>query len=274
MEHFSTDIRRRQQLAVRAARAAGHHTLQYFSRGQYKIDRKSDGSPVTDADREAESLLRDLISAEFPSDGIIGEEFPERASDSEFQWILDPIDGTKSFISGVPLYGTLIGVQQRGSGVIGVIEMPALDERVYAAKGAGAWHIQGDGPTQRAQVTHGHQLGEGLLLTSEIEGWQQRGAIDVLLRLQQASWFTRTWGDCYGYLLVATGRATAMIDPRMNVWDAAAVQPILEEAGGTFCDWQGNPTVNSGDGIGTNRYVLDEILNVTRNVGHHEEPGS
>ena len=117
------------------------------------------------------------------------------------------------------------------------------------------------------------QLGEGLLLTSEFEGWEQRGAIEVLLRLQQASWITRTWGDCYGYLLVATGRALAMIDPQMNIWDAAAVQPILDEAGGIFSDWQGNPTIASGEGIGANRQVLNEILAVTRGLPHREKQG-
>ena len=150
-----------------------------------------------------------------------------------------------------------------------MIEIPALDERVYGATGRGAWHVMGSGAPARAHVSSCEKLGDGLLLTSELEGWAARNALEGLARLQDAAWFTRTWGDCYGYLLVATGRAAAMIDPVMGLWDAAALQPILEEAGGTFTDWRGEPTIYSGEGIGTNRRVLDQVLAVTR--GHSKE---
>ena len=261
---FASDIAERLELAVDAAYEAGKRTLQYFQGRAYTIQRKSDNSPVTDADREAEIFLRDRIIASFPDDQIIGEEFPDRDGDSLFRWIVDPIDGTKSFISGVPLYGTLIGIQFEGKGVAGVIEMPALDERVFASQGQGAWHVQGRQPRRQARVCDCAQLSDGLLLTSEFAGWQDREILDILQELQQASWFTRTWGDCFGYLLVATGRAVAMIDPVLNIWDAAAVQPVLEEAGGTFTDWSGQPTVAHGEGIGTNGHVLTEVLNITK----------
>lgn len=259
-----SDVVRRQELAISAAREAGRHTLTYFQRRDLVVERKSDTSPVTVADRQAESLLRDRILAAFPDDGILGEEMPEHPGKSGFRWILDPIDGTKSFISGVPLYGTLVAGQWEGQSVLGVIYIPGLDECLYGAVGQGAWLVRGQSSPERAQVSQADRLSDGLLLTSELEGWTSRGAVDVLARLENAAWFTRTWGDCYGYLLVATGRALAMIDPVMSIWDTAALKPILEEAGGTFTDWKGTPTVDSGEGIATNGRVFEEIMEVTR----------
>ena len=262
MASLESQIDGRWQLAVRAAAEAGRITLKYFQQGNYQVSRKADGSPVTEADRESERLLREIIESEFPNDGIVGEEFTPREGQSGFRWILDPIDGTKSFISGVPLYGTLVGVQYEERSVVGVIEMPALDERVHGATGQGAWHIRGNHAAQRCQVTNCEKLVDGLVLTSEIEGWSQRRSVECLIELQRAGWFMRTWGDCYGYLLVVTGRALAMVDPIMNIWDAAAVQPILEEAGGIFTDWEGLARSDGGDGIGTNHSVHQEVLEI------------
>jgi histidinol phosphatase-like enzyme (inositol monophosphatase family) len=258
------DLSSRLELAVSAAREAGEITLRYFQRDNFQVETKQDATPVTIADRTAEEHLRSRISAAFSADGILGEEFPELPGTSGYRWILDPIDGTKSFIHGVPLYGTLIGLEYQTRSVVGVIEMPALDERVYAAVGRGAWYVRRGEQPQRARVSACQRLRESLVTSSAVEGFTVTDRLEPLLKLSAAAQLTRTWGDCYGYALVATGRAEVMIDPAMNVWDAAALQPILEEAGGTFTDWNGNPTIHGGEGIATNARVLEEVLGFTR----------
>jgi histidinol phosphatase-like enzyme (inositol monophosphatase family) len=230
-----------------------------------QFELKDDKSPVTIADREAEQLLRRRILETFPSDGVLGEEFPSVVGTSPFRWILDPIDGTKSFVSGVPLYANLIGVERNGTGVLGVVNVPALGECVFAAQGSGAWYVaEPSGEPQRASVSHKERLDEALVCVSEVKTFDERGRRAAYDRLQAIARITRTWGDGYGYLLVATGRAEVMLDAAMHVWDAAAVQIVLEEAGGSFTDWQGRRKTDSGDGIGTNGRVLDQVLAVTR----------
>lgn len=258
------DTSDRLQLAIEIAREAGRLTLEFFQRDIVRVERKSDNSPVTQADRQAEQLLRQRIAAAFPRDAIVGEEYGEQRGDSGYQWILDPIDGTKSFISGVPLYTVLIGVLRDGRSEMGVICAPGLDECVYAEKGAGCWSTKGNSSPQRAQVSQISQLADSRFVTSQVDSFQRRGAAEAYQRLERAAYVTRTWGDGYGYLLVATGRVEVMVDPVMNLWDAAAIQPVLEEAGGTFTDWQGHATVAAGEGIGTNGRVLDEVLAITR----------
>jgi len=260
----AAEIARRLSFALEVGWEAGAVTLEYFRRGDLEVLRKGDDSPVTLADRRAEEHLRRRIADRFPEDAILGEEFPERPGSSGFRWVLDPIDGTKSFIHGVPLYGTLIGVEHAGRSVLGVNLIPALDECVYAAEGQGAWYVrQGQAP-QPARVSRTARLSEGLFLTSEIANFDAVGHRNLYDRLSTVARLSRTWGDCYGYLMVATGRAELMVDPLMNLWDAAAVQPILEEAGGTFTDWQGRRTIYSGQGVATNGLILDEVLALLR----------
>jgi histidinol phosphatase-like enzyme (inositol monophosphatase family) len=259
----ASDLTARLQLGLSAAREAGRLTLEYFQRDSLAVEWKPDASPVTIADREAEQLLRERISAAFPDDAILGEELPERAGKSGYRWIVDPIDGTKSFIHGVQLYGTLVGLEFESQTALGIIVIPALDECLYAARGQGAWHVRGSGPPRRVQVSTTQTLAESLFLTSEIASFGARGAAAVYDRLQSACQLARTWGDCYGYLMVATGRADLMVDPIMNVWDAAAVQPIIEEAGGAFTDWRGRPTIHAGEGLATNGHLLAEVLRIT-----------
>jgi len=256
------DSQRRLEVALAAAHEAGALTLKYFQGSDLQVELKQDASPVTIADRQAELLLRQRITAAFPDDGIVGEEFAEKAGSSGYRWILDPIDGTKSFISGVPLYGTLIGVERNNRSEIGVILIPGLGECVYASAGNGAWYTKGSSSPVAARVSKKATMAESLFLTSEVKTFYKTGREMAYQRLQQASRLSRTWGDCYGYLLVATGRAEVMVDPQMSVWDAAALQPILEEAGGTFTDWKGTPTIHSGEGIGSNGLVLREVLDL------------
>jgi histidinol phosphatase-like enzyme (inositol monophosphatase family) len=261
----------RMNLAVEIAREAGDLTLRYFRRDDLQIERKADRSPVTEADRGAEQLLRERIGNRFSHDGIIGEEHGTTAGTSGYEWILDPIDGTKSFIRGVPLYTTLIAVLKDGEPVVGLIHAPAVEETVFAAGGSGCWFVSGKrGKLQPAHVSKVARLNESLLLTTEIRSFSDRpdgDDMDAFLRLQRSAAVTRTWGDGYGYLMVATGRAEAMIDPIVNLWDAAALQNVIEEAGGHFTDWQGNPTIRSGEAIATNGLVTEEVLAITRKSG-------
>jgi histidinol phosphatase-like enzyme (inositol monophosphatase family) len=263
-------LQERLDWAVEIAREAGRLTLDYFRRPSLAVERKADDSPVTVADREAEELLRRRIGERFAGDAILGEEFGAQDGVSGYRWVLDPIDGTKSFIHGVPLYTTLVAVLEGDVARVGVIHAPALGETVYAATGGGCWYLS-DGapgvPPQRASVSKIARLRDGLLLTSEIASFSRErrpDALDVYLELERQARLARTWGDGYGYLMVATGRAEVMIDPVMNLWDAAPLQPIIEEAGGRLTDWQGRPTVHSGDAVATNGLVADHVLAITR----------
>jgi len=259
-----SETRPRLELALEAARQAGEITLRYFRREDLRVERKGDDSPVTEADRQAEQHLRERIAEAFPDDAILGEEFPERAGTSGYRWILDPIDGTKSFIHGVPLYGTLVGVEHEGQSVVGVNLIPATGECVYAAVGQGAWFTAGDESPRPAKVSRCPSLAEGLFLTTEVRSFDEIDRRDVYDHLQATARLSRTWGDCYGYLMVAIGRADLMVDPIVNAWDLAALLPIIQEAGGTFTDWQGRPTIYSGQAIATNGRILEEVLAITR----------
>jgi histidinol phosphatase-like enzyme (inositol monophosphatase family) len=261
---LAAEVAKRLDLALTAGKEAGRLTLRYFQQENFEVERKSDASPVTVADRSAEQLLRERISAAFARDGIIGEEFGTSAGSSGFNWILDPIDGTKSFISGVPAYGTMVAVEHEGTALAGLVYIPGLNEGVYASAGQGAWHFRGEEQPRRCQVSKKVRLADGLFVTSQVDTFAKRGAAGAFDALQNVAYITRTWGDCYGYLLVATGRAELMVDPILNVWDAAAVQPIIEEAGGTFTDWQGTPTIHAGEALATNGHIQAEVLAITR----------
>ncbi len=255
-------------LAKTIAQQAGQLTLEYFQTDRFEVDRKQDGSPLTIADQEAERLLRAEIHKAFPDDAIVGEEFGHTPGKSGFCWVLDPIDGTKSFISGVPLYGTMVGVVQGEEGnrdrrsVIGSVYIPGLDEGIFASIGNGAWHYRGENEPAKARVSSKDRLSDSVFVTSEAEPFLERGAGKEYHQLVESVYFSRTWGDVYGYMLVATGRVEVMVDASLNVWDAAAVQPIIEEAGGRFTDWKGVPSIDSGDALGSNGLIHDDVLRI------------
>lgn len=237
------------------ARAAGEVTLRYFGT-RVPAEAKGDGSPVTRADREAELLLREGIRARFPGHGILGEEFGEEGAGSAVRWILDPIDGTRSFMRGVPLYGVLIGIEAAGRPVVGVAHFPALGgEMVSAARGLGCHH---DG--RPARVSSTATLSGAGLLTTDPERILAAATGSGWRRLAAEADLARSWGDAWGHVLVATGRAEVMVDPVLSPWDAAPLLPILEEAGGRFTDLSGRPTIHGGSGVSSNGLLHDAVL--------------
>jgi histidinol-phosphatase len=243
-------------VASEAAYLGGRRTLAYFGAG-VAVETKADLTPVTRADREAETIIRERISRSFPSHTIIGEEHGETAGDAAYRWIIDPIDGTKTFIQGVPFYGVLIGVEVAGQPVVGAVYLPAFDEMVAAASGLGCtWN------GRPAHVSAVDNLAEATLLTTSVTSCMRRS--DAYETLVGRTRLQRTWGDCYGYVLVATGRAEIMLDPAMNPWDCAPLLPILREAGGHFTTWAGEPTIWGPDGVGTNAALHAEVLAVLR----------
>ena len=271
------EIESRLTLAKKIAIEAGQSTLKYFQTDDFEVERKGDGSPLTIADREAERLLRDEIEQAFPQDSIVGEEFDDKTGTSRYGWILDPIDGTKSFISGVPLYGTMVAVEKIATkaesreAVIGSVYFPGLEIGIFASRGGGAWSFKlGKEPIQ-ATVSNRKSLSDSVMVTSSMDAFWKRDAGATYRELATRVYFSRTWGDVYGYFLVATGQVEIMIDPELNVWDAAAVQPILEEAGGQFTDWRGQRRIDGGDAVGTNGLLHGSVIEWTRQANSNSQ---
>ncbi len=230
------------------ARLAGARALSGFQR-QLQVETKADGSPVTEADRASELLAREWLATHFPEDGIVGEEFGVSRPEAKRRWYLDPIDGTKAFVRGVPLWGTMVAVAEGDVVLAGAVFYPALDELVVAARGEGCfWN------GKRARVSDVAQWSEATALTTEAKR-QPEGLRRVLAR----AGVSRTWGDCYGYLLVATGRAEVMVDPVLNAWDAAALIPIIEEAGGVVTGVDGSAPLNAGSLVASNAALAAEV---------------
>ncbi|MCB8920460.1 MAG: histidinol-phosphatase [Ardenticatenaceae bacterium] len=247
------------EFALDAAWQAGRITLGHFQTG-VQAERKADNSPVTIADKQAEQKLRELIGRYWPTHGIVGEEYGRSsAQDSPYTWILDPIDGTKSFVSGVPLYATLLALTDGDEALLGIAHFPALNETVYAVRGGGCfWN------GRRAHVSSVNKLEDAVLLSSgtSFGNWTEKET--AWNRLVDATYIQRTWGDAYGYALVATGRAEIMVDPAMALWDCGPLQVIMEEAGGTFTDWQGNATIHAGESIASNGALFEQVMAIVK----------
>ncbi|HEX9116045.1 MAG TPA: inositol monophosphatase family protein [Anaerolineae bacterium] len=248
------------EFAVDAAWQAGRITLAHFQTALVP-ENKADNSPVTIADRATEQKLRDLIGRYWPDHGVLGEEYGSQPGSSNYTWILDPIDGTRSFIHGVPLYAVLLALVD-GEGrppVLGVAHFPALNETLFAARGEGCyWN------GRRVHVSAVAKLAEAALVASELDTFAPHGRAEAWEQLIANTGIQRTWGDAYGYALVATGRAEIMVDPVMAVWDCGPHQVILEEAGGTFTDWHGRPTIYAGESIATNGALFDQVMRLIR----------
>jgi histidinol-phosphatase len=229
------------------ARLAGARALSQFN-SHIGVEVKSDGTPVTEADRAAEKLAREWIASNFPDDGIVGEEFGITRPEAKRRWILDPIDGTKAFIRGVPLWGTMVAIAEGDTVLAGAVFYPALNELVVAERGAGCfWN------GKRARVSNVSNWNEATALTTEAKR-QPEGLKRILAR----AGVSRTWGDCYGYLLVATGRAEVMVDPVLSPWDIGALIPIIEEAGGVATGLDGGSPFASGSLVATNAALAKE----------------
>jgi len=233
----------RYELAQKISKSAGRITLDWFQTDKFEVEKKADRSPLTIADRESEKHLREQISQQFPDDTIVGEEFGTTEGSSPWRWILDPIDGTKSFISGVPLYGTMVAVDcavpdsDQRQCVIGSVYIPGLDEGIHAMKGQGAWHFRGDGKPVKATVSKTANLSDAVLATSEVETFKEIQPPDLWDKLASEVYFCR-----------------------MNIWDAAAVMPIVQEAGGIFTDFDGQARIDTGNAIASNGQFHDQLL--------------
>ena len=238
--------------AEAVARVAGEVALRHYQRG-VTVETKSDGTPVSVADRQAEEAARAWLEKHCPEDGILGEELGTTRPDARRRWIVDPFDGTKSFVRRVPLWGTLVALAESEKVLAGAAYFPAVDEILVAAQGAGClWN------GKPARVSAVSRLSDAVVLTTDARMGtpaQVAGLDTLCLRAGHV----RTWGDCYGYLLVATGRAEVMTDAVMAPWDAAALQPIIEEAGGVFTDWNGRRTAFGGSTVATNAALSAEV---------------
>jgi histidinol-phosphatase len=241
--------------AVQTAHAAGRLTLGYFQ-NDVRPDYKSDDTPVTVADRQAEALIRERIEARYPRHAILGEEHGVKAGeDEEFRWIIDPIDGTKAFIRGVPLYAVLIGLEIAGRCEVGVAYFPALNDMIFAASGLGCfWN------GRRARVAATDRLARSFVGFTGAESFEPAGRFDAWRRLLRASYCSVGWSDAYGHALVATGRMEIMLDPVLNPYDCAPFPPIMREAGGYFGDWSGSETIYGKEGLSTTRTLLPQVL--------------
>lgn len=278
-------IRARLEAAVQIAREAGERTLPAFRSRRYGIETKVDGSVVTEVDRGTEAWIRERVVTSFADDGVLGEEHGETAGTSGFRWVVDPIDGTASFVRGVPLYGTLVSVERRESdgltgsteksrleaggpdweSVVGVIAMPALGEMVYAAVGGGCWHVAAgdDARSPRpARVSGVADLSEATVCTTSLEYFAKTGRQGVYERLAGACGLMRGWSDCYAHVLVATGRVEAAVEPTISRWDVAGMPVIMAEAGGRYSDLRGRAGAGWKTGLSTNGLVHEAVLGV------------
>jgi histidinol-phosphatase len=251
---MNPDFRNRYEVAIETAKSAGQHALRYFD-GPLTVERKGDQSPVTVADRETEQLLRTSLSKHFPKDGFVGEEYGDTPGTSGYRWILDPIDGTRSFVRGIPLWGVLVGLEYKGELIAGVADAAPLGHTYHALRGNGAF--RNDLPIQ---VSDEASIANSLLLYSSLSWFLKAGREADFIRLVNATERQRGYGDFYGFMLVAQGAAEIMVEHGVHIWDVAAIVPIVEEAGGRFSDWDGAADCNRPDVLVTNGKLHDVAL--------------
>jgi histidinol-phosphatase len=243
---MNADWRTRYEVAVEAAHAAGQLALRYFD-APVNVEWKADRTPVTVADREAEALLRGTLLSRFPADGFLGEESGDAPGSSGFRWIIDPIDGTRSFVRGVPLWGTLVGLEYKGEQIAGVAEVPALGHTYRALRGDGAYRNE-----RRIHVSEVASLEKAHLFYSSISWFVKAGREGSFLELAAKTERQRGFGDFYGFVLVAQGSGDIMLEHGCHAWDLSALMAIVEEAGGRMTDWQGQPNIHHPDVLATN----------------------
>jgi len=227
------------------------------------VKAKPDLTPVTDADTAVEKALRATLSRTRPRDGVLGEEYgatEAAAGPGSRQWIIDPIDGTKNFVRGVPIWATLIALMEASEPVVGLVSAPALGRRWWAAKGHGAYAGRHTAAATPIKVSGVRRLADASFCYSSLGGWEEAGRLDGMLDLMRRTWRQRAYGDFYGYMLVAEGAVDIMVEPELSLWDLAALVPIVTEAGGTFTDLTGRPGPSGGSAIATNGALQEDVL--------------
>jgi histidinol-phosphatase len=251
-------------MALTLADCADAVTLARFGALDLQVHTKPDLTPVTDADRAVESKLREALGRERPDDAVLGEEFGGSTNFSGRQWIVDPIDGTKNFVRGVPVWATLIALLEDGVPSIGVVSAPALRRRWWAASGAGAFAAADGSPPRRLSVSSVGELGSASLSFSSLSGWADLGLRKRFLALTDAVWRVRAYGDFWSYCLVAEGAVDVAAEPEVSVWDLAPLDILVREAGGTFTSLDGSAGPHGGSAVATNGLLHDEVLNRLR----------
>jgi histidinol-phosphatase len=246
----------RYELAVEAAQQAGRLALRYFD-SPVNVEWKEDHSPVTIADREAEALLRTKLLGRFPSDGFIGEESGDAPGSSGYRWIIDPVDGTRSFVRGIPLWATLVGLEYKGEQIAGVADVPALKQTYRALRGDGAYRDE-----RQIRVSDVAELSRAQIFYSSLSWFIKAGCRDEFLNLVGRTERQRGFGDFYGFLLVAQGSGELMVEHGCHAWDLAATKAIVEEAGGRFTDWKGNTDIFRPDVVASNGRLHAESLRI------------
>lgn len=267
-----TELSARLDVALVAAIKASSLIIPYFRSPSLSVETKKDLTPVSEADKKAEQLIRREVTKSFPEDGIVGEEYGEKRGKSGYRWYLDPIDGTKAFIRGVPLFGTMIAVERAKTMIAGVVAFPALGEIIYASQGKGAWFSQSVDFKKQAKLKNVQQarvskialLKDSCICTGEPYLFVTNKTLKPYERVISSGAVVRGWSDCYAHYLVATGKIEAMVEPEMSVWDNAALLPIIQEAGGTFTDFSGKATAYTRNAISSNGHVHAELLRLVK----------
>jgi histidinol-phosphatase len=245
-------------LAHTLADAADAITRARYEAADLVVETKPDLTPVSDADRAVEDAVRRTVEARRPGDAIVGEEYGTTGSGNR-RWIVDPVDGTKNFVRGTPSWATLIGLEVDGAVVLGVVSAPALARRWWAARGDGAW-VRSPAGTRRCHVSKVASLGDAFLSYASLSGWEEQGRLPAFLDLTRRVWRTRAYGDFWSHMLVAEGAVDISCEPEVSLWDLAALQPIVEEAGGRFSDLSGASRPDGGSVVCTNGPLHDDVL--------------
>ncbi|MDR7301324.1 histidinol-phosphatase [Haloactinomyces albus] len=247
------------ELALRLADRADAITAARFRARDLDVHRKPDRTPVTDADIAVEDAVREILTEQRPGDVVAGEERGGAVGDGR-AWVLDPIDGTKNFLRGVPAWASLIALVEEGRPVLGVISAPALQRRWWAASGAGAWSTRDGSEPGRISVSGVRDASDAYVSTTNLGEWVQHHSREAYLRLIDACWENRAFGDFWHHCLVAEGAIDLAVEPIINAWDVAAVQILIEEAGGTFTDLAGNPRYDGGNALSSNGHLHSTAL--------------
>ena len=252
------------ELALRLADEADAITRARFGALDLKVDSKPDLTPVSDADLAVERALRETLIERRPNDAVLGEEFGGAAEFTGRQWVIDPIDGTKNFVRGVPVWATLIALLQDGVPVAGVVSAPALSRRWWAATGSGAWTSFEAGAAKQIAVSAVSGLNSASLAISSLSGWRDLGLRDQLIELTDQVWRTRGYGDFFSYCLLAEGAVDIATEPEVSLWDLAALDVLVREAGGRFTALDGTPGPHHGSAVATNGLLHDSVLRTLR----------